>query len=177
MGKFVVTGLKGSGKSAFIRSFASDEDASILKVISQMQPSTRFITKYEFGEDTDFLITITFKSIEDVAKDILDNIRHKIREKKESGKSKDWENNPNLLDLEKCIPFSFDDKDNPDPEISIIADKVFGRGNNTADIGFLEIERLKKWIGSIYEKFLQRIKGLKYRTLMLNKDSPLIWDT
>ncbi len=84
MGKFVVTGLHSSGKSAFIRSFASDEDARILEVISQLQRSTRFIAEYNFKQNADLHMEITFKSKEDVADEVIENIRRNVFDEKDN---------------------------------------------------------------------------------------------
>ena len=78
MGKFIVTGLHSSGKSAFIRSFASDNDAKLFKNISQAQRSTRFIAEWRFKVDCGAQIEVIFKSRERVVDEVIENIRREI---------------------------------------------------------------------------------------------------
>ena len=79
MGKFIVTGLHSSGKSAFIISFAQDNDAKLLSIISQLQRSTRFIVEYQFKRNSPLQIDVTFKTRENVENEFIENFKNKLK--------------------------------------------------------------------------------------------------
>lgn len=194
MGKFIVTGLHSSVKSAFIRSFANDNDAKLFKNISQAQRSTRFIAEYCFEKECELSIEVTFKSRERVEEEVFENLVNSILQKKQAdelGGDEDKINEllkeeiegkkseelikcvllnsvSNFLNLGEFVPLILKQEDYSD-----ITDSV----DYTKNCEYI----IKKIIGDVYSLCVKKIRermGIPSgnRTLIIDKTSCLLWD-